>query len=127
MLDEKFSEKYRDIISVLAYIDNIYYINQEAGEITPIGYKRYPSNKMKDAKSRIIEYSKIINSLSPDEYNIILAYLAAINTEHTGMKWKLPECTCPKCGTVIKERETTAENLVFMRHQLAALAITSIK
>ena len=127
LLDEKFTDKYRDIISVLSYIDNIYYINQEAGEITPIGYKRYPSNKMKDAKSRIIEYSKIINSLSPDEYNIILAYLAAINTEHTGMKWKLPECTCPKCGTVIKERETTAENLVFMRHQLAALAITSIK
>lgn len=127
LLDEKFTDKYRDIISVLSYIDNIYYINQEAGEITPIGYKRYPTNKMKDTKSRVIEYSKIINSLSPDEYNIILAYLAAINTEHTGMKWKLPECTCPKCGTVIKERETTAENLVFMRHQLAALAITSIK
>ena len=112
---------------LLLNLANIYYINQEAGEITPIGYERYPSNKMKDAKSRIIEYSKIINSLSPDEYNIILAYLAAINTEHTGMKWKLPECTCPKRGTVIKERETTAENLVFMRHQLAALAITSIK
>ena len=127
LLDEKFTDKYRDIISVLSYIDNIYFIDQEAGEITPIGYKRYPTNKMKDTKSRIIEYAKIINSLSPDQYNIILAYLAAINTEHTGMKWKLPECTCPKCGTVIKERETTAENLVFMRHQLAALAITSIK
>lgn len=127
LLDEKFSEKYRDIISVLSYIDNIYYIDTESGVISPIGYKRYPSNKTKDVKSRIIEYSKIINSLNPDEYNIILAYLAAINTQHTGMKWKLPECTCPKCGTVIKERETTAENLVFMRHQLAALAITSIK
>ena len=56
-----------------------------------------------------------------------LAYLSAINNKRSGMKWKLPECTCPKCGSVIKERETTAENLVFTRHQLAALAITSLK
>ena len=127
LLDEKFTNKYRDIISVISYIDEIYFIDQETQSLSPIGYKRFPTNKMKDTKSRIIEYSKIINSLSPDKYNIILAYLAAINNNHTGMRWKLPECTCPKCGTVIKERETTAENLVFTRHQLAALAITSLK
>jgi hypothetical protein len=127
LLDEKFTNKYRDIISVISYIDEIYFIDQENMSLSPIGYKRFPTNKMKDTKSRIIEYAKIINSLSPDKYNIILAYLAAINNNHTGMKWKLPECTCPKCGTVIKERETTAENLVFTRHQLAALAITSLK
>ena len=127
LLDEKFTNKYRDIISVISYIDEIYFIDQESQSLIPIGYKRFHNNKMKDTKSRIIEYAKIINSLSPDKYNIILAYLSAINSNRTGMKWKLPECTCPKCGTVIKERETTAENLVFTRHQLAALAITSLK
>ena len=125
LLDDKFTNKYRDIISVVSYIDNIYLVKD--GVAQPIGYRKFNNNKMKNVKSRIIEYAKIINSLSPDEYNVILAYLASINNQKTGMKWKLPECTCPKCGTTIKERETTAEQLVFMRHQLAALAITSLK
>ena len=127
LLDERFTNKYRDIISVISYIDEIYFIDQENQSLSPIGYKRFHNNKMKDVKSRIITYAKILNSLRPDEYNIILAYLSSINTQKVGMKWKLPECTCPKCATVIKERETTAENLVFMRHQLAALATTSLK
>ena len=126
-LDEAFAKKYRDVIAVLAYIDEICYIDVESKSLIPIEVKRFPTNKVKDVKSRIIEYAKIINSLSPDQYSIIIAYINAINSrKNVSITYKVPECKCPRCNNTIRERETTAEELVFMRHQLAALATTSI-
>jgi hypothetical protein len=126
-LDDEFEKKYRAIISVLSYIDEINYIDYENQCLCPIDYKRFPNNKVKDIKSKIIEYAKIINSLSPDEYNIIVAYINAITTVKGDIEYIIPETTCPNCGEIIPERKISAESLVFMRHQLAVLATTSIK
>lgn len=126
-LDDAFARKYQGIISVLSYIDEICLIDQQDGQLYPLYYKRFPTNKVKDLKSRIIEYSKIIKALTPDQYNMIVAYINAINTrKRTVIKYHLPEVVCPKCGEVIPSQEITAQNMVFIRHQLAALATTSI-
>ncbi len=127
LLDEQFADKYKEVISVISYIDNIMIIDAENKTISPLYYKRYPENKVKDIKSRIIEFAKILSTLSPDEYSIVLAYLNSINSLNDSIVYQLPEVTCPHCGNVIKAQDTSAESLVFMRHQLAALATTSIK
>lgn len=125
-LDEKFARKYDAIISVLAYIDEILWIDEENQQLIPVDFKRFPNNKVKDIKSRIIEYSKIINQLPADQYNIIVAYINAINKIKGTVSYQIPETVCPKCGNIIPATPISAEGLVFMRHQLAALATTSI-
>ena len=126
MLDDTFTEKYRDIIAVLSYIDNIYLINAETQSIAPISYKIDKNNTAKTIKARIITYAKILEKLAPDQYYIILSYLNAINSRGDEITYIKPEVTCPNCGTVIPEQEVTAESMVFTRAQLASLSATSL-
>ena len=127
LLDDKFQQKYRDIIAIISYIDKIYYIDAEHQTLQEINYKIDPNNTVKTIKAKIITYAKILAKLSPDQYYIILSYINSINTRRDDVTYVRPEATCPNCGELIPERETTAEELVFTRAQLATLAITSIK
>ena len=127
MLDEKFATKYQDIISVIAYIDNIYVIDEATRSLNPVNYKVDPNNTVYTIKSKILTYSKILSSFSPDQYNTLLAYMNAINRRSDDITYVKPEVTCPKCHKVIEETTIGAEALVFQRAQLAALGLTSIK
>ena len=80
----------------------------------------------KTVKARVITYAKIISTLTADQYNVIMAYLAAINQRNDDITYVRPEVMCPNCGTVIPETETTGQELLFTRSQLAALSLTSI-
>lgn len=126
LLDDKFQQKYRDIIAIISYIDKIYFINTESQQLQEINYKIDPNNTVKTIKARIITYAKILSQLSPDQYYIILSYINSINTRRDDVTYIRPEATCSNCNEIIPERETTAEELVFTRAQLATLAITSI-
>ena len=126
LLDDKFQQKYRDIIAIISYIDKIYFINATNATMQEINYKIDPNNSVKTIKAKIITYAKILSQLSPDQYYIILSYINSINTRRDDITYVRPEATCSNCGEVIPERETTAEELVFTRAQLATLAITSI-
>lgn len=122
VLDEDFVDKFGDLITISTYIDQIYYINKEARELQPVRTNIYPNNMKKTVKSRIINYSKIISTLGSDQYNTLLAYMQKINSFGDSLTYQLPEVTCPCCGTVIPATDQEAQNLVFTRHQLAALA-----
>lgn len=124
LLDEKFLQKYSDIVTIIGYIDNIYLIGD--GTLQPIGYKIDKNNAAKTIKARIFTYSKILSSLSSDQYYTIMAYLTQINTIGEGITFIQPEVTCPKCGTVIPEREMRASDILFSRSQLATLSLTSL-
>ena len=124
LLDENFTEKYRDIIAVVSYIDNIYLIQE--GTLAPIGYKIDKNNTVKTIKARIITYAKILSKLAPDQYYIILSYLNAINSKNDDITYIKPEVTCNNCESVINEQIVTAESLVFTRAQLASLSATSL-
>lgn len=126
LIDEKFANKYRDIIAIVSYIDNIYYIDTKTNEVHPVGYKVDKNNLSKTIKARIITYAKILSRLAPDQYYSILSYLNAINNKQDDLTYVKPEVTCTNCKNVIEEQPVTAESLVFMRSQLLAFSTTSI-
>ena len=122
VLDQEFVDKFGDLISICAYIDEIYYINHETHELQPVRTNVYPNNLKKTVKSRIINFSKYISALDSDQYNTIIAYMQKINESGDELTYQLPEVTCPACGTPISATKQDAQSLVFTRHQLAALA-----
>ena len=126
LLNEEFLNKYRELIAVISYIDNIYYIDPVSKTLSPIDYKVDKNNKVKTIKARIITYARILKNLAPDQYYIILSYLNAVATKNVDIKYVKPEVTCPHCGRVIEEQEVEADSLVFTRAQLASLTLTSI-
>ena len=122
VLDQEFVDKFGDLISICAYIDDIYYINKEERELQPVRTNVYPNNLKKTVKSRIINFSKYISNLDSDQYNTIIAYMQKINEAGDALTYQLPEVTCPACKTEIPAVKQEAQSLVFTRHQLAALA-----
>lgn len=120
-LDNNFKNKYADILAIVTYIDEIYYINRETGQLEIVDYKKYPGNNNKTVKSKILTYSKIIADFNSDQYNTVIAYMRKINEMDDSVKYVLPETTCPKCGKTIPAREQRAQDILFTRHQLAAL------
>ena len=122
ILEKEFSSKYRNSIYLLTHIDAMYSIDAVNQQLIPIDYPKTPTNVGKTLKSKIITYSKILKALSVDESGIIKAYITDIDKDVSPITYHLPEVICPKCGEVIKASEVTAENLLFMRHQLTALA-----
>ena len=120
-LDNDFRTKYANAASIAPYIDNIYLIDQENSQLVPIGYKEYPNNKAKTAKSKIVKYDKIISSLEVDEINLIRAYMAKIIESENNVSYIVPAATCPHCGKEIAEVASSASQLVFQRNQLSLL------
>ena len=125
-LDQEFREKYSSVIEYMPYIDSIYFINQEEGTLTPVGYKAFADNNVKTTKSRIQQFAKVLSTLSIDEFGTIRPYVNSVITRSSGMSYIYPECTCPKCGKVVEEAAASAEELLFTRYQLGALVNTSL-
>jgi hypothetical protein len=96
--------------------------------LIPVGYKVYPDNAVKTTKSKITMFSKVLNTLSIDQFGPVKAYVADLITRRSkiGFKYILPEMSCPYCGSKIDELDTSAEELLFTRYQLGALMNTSI-
>lgn len=122
VLDKEFTDKYSDLIALIVYIEDIYYINRETMQLQPITHKVFPNNLAKTTKAKIIQFSKIIQTLNSDQYSSIMAYIQQINSKGDDISYVIPEATCPKCGSVINEQSYRATDLVFTRHQLATLA-----
>lgn len=124
MLDTEFRNKYRDIIGLNAYISNIYKVVDTGAQIElhPIAVKQFISNETKSVKARIIQYAKIIRSLTSDQYNIIMGHVNTLNETDT-IYYRLPSVTCDHCKKEIPEEREAAADLVFMRHRLGILGI----
>lgn len=120
VLDQKFIDKYTKLLTMMVYIDNVYLIR--GNEYIPVSCKKDKNSIAKTAKYRIVTYSKIISTLSSDDYNNILAEIAKINDLGDEVKYQLPEITCPKCGQTIAAEEQSATQLLFSRHQLNLLS-----
>ena len=123
-LDTEFRSKYRDMIGLNAYISNIYKIGVVNGTVTlyPIAVKQFIGNETKTLKARIIQYAKIIRSLTSDQYNIIMGHINTLNDADT-IYYRLPSVSCDHCKKEIPEEREAAADLVFMRHRLAILGI----
>lgn len=122
-LDDEFLRKFDSkLLNIIVYIDNIYYIDRVNKRLQPISIKKFPNNISKSTKAKIIQFSKVIKTLTSDQYEILLSYINKINETETELTYVLPEVTCPKCGTIIEEQTYGGRDLVFTRHQLATMA-----
>lgn len=122
ILDEKFTEKYSELLSLITFVDTIYFIDREHNELRPIEPKTYPNNMVKTIKSKISTYGKILQSLNSDQFYQFNAYIKAIQDRHDDLSYRLPSVKCPKCEKEIAEAEMPAEGLLFTRCQLVGIA-----
>lgn len=120
-LEESFRVKYADSIGLLSYIETIYVIDRDNNKLSPIQVKTYDNDLGKTMKNRVVQYSKIISSLSSDQYYSLSAAISKI-TREDDITYIIPEKKCEKCNAIIPEVEQSPENLLFIRHQLGALA-----
>lgn len=125
-LPDNATEKYASILQFIPYIDTIYKIDMVNHQLIPITYKMYPENAQKTIRSKVQKYNNIFNTLSVDEFNVIKAYVSGLESKDIGINYVYPAVECPKCGTLTDKQNTTAEELVFTRYQLAALVNTSL-
>ena len=127
ILGTEFFRKYRTMISMVQYIDYIYYIDEETSQFQPIGWKTYPGDYSKSFKSKIATYAKILKELDETEFAILLALMSSMVTkmaEARSITFEIPEGKCPKCHSVIPSRSMIARVLIFVRQRLVELATT---
>lgn len=122
ILDEKFTEKYSDLLSILSFVDSVYFIDTENNELKPIQPKEYPDKIDKNIKSKISTYAKIFLSLNSDQFYQFNSYIQAIQEKHDEITYRLPGTKCPKCEKEISEEEMSAQNILFTRAQLVGIA-----
>lgn len=120
-LDTRTREKYADILSVLSYIDEIYWIDADNQRLIPISTSPVANNLSRTVKRKIKVYSEIINTFTSDEYNKIIVQMTNINNATDDITYVIPETHCPECGTLIEEQEVDPLSMVFERHQYVVL------
>lgn len=121
-LSDAFIEKYQNSIDVISYIDDIYLIDENAQTLIPVDTKPDPNDMSKTAARRIRAYSDIINGLNSEDYYNLRAKISTIDTDTTKITYIIPEAECPDCHTTVKaNKETTPDQMLFTRHQLAAI------
>lgn len=122
VLDEKFTAKYSDLLSVITYIDSIYFIDRENKQLKPVELKIWENNLAKTVKYKVKMFAMVLKTLSSDQLKQVEAYIEKINERHDEITYVLPEIKCPKCGHTIEEVPQDAEGLLFTRHQLVDIA-----
>lgn len=123
ILDQKFIDKYQNVLTLMVYIDNIYLVTKEGNR--PVALKEYKDSIAKTVKYRIATYSKIIRSLPSDAYNILMARVSEKTEGGEDVSYCFPEVTCPKCGHTIEKSPANANQLLFSRHRLSLLTAQS--
>lgn len=122
-----FRKKYDNVISIMPYIADIYWLDYKNQKLVRVSYTEYANNSAKTAKSKVIRYSKIFDTFSTDEYTNVISIINTINEKYDWLTYQIPEMTCPECKRVIPAEPISAAGLVFTRHRLGILANTSIK
>ena len=120
-LPRKITNKYSDMLSILMYIDKIYCIDKATKQLKPIALKEFKDSIANTTKVKIYTYSKVLKSLTSDQYQTIGRYINKINSREEDIKYYKPESICPKCGRKVEREEANPIQLVFQRHSLEAI------
>ena len=108
-LGSDFQQKYSNILDIVPFVDSMYIIDAEQKTLIPIGYKIYTDNAGKTVKSKINKFNKVISTLKADEFGPIRSYILGLREKTSGISYKYPEVTCPKCGNTISSSHASAE------------------
>lgn len=126
VLDSTFTNKFADVLGLVAYIDAIYEIDRAKQELVPIEIKEDAKNIAKSVKRRIRAKVQLLRNLTSDQYNILTSEITKLASQSDDIKYCQPEYTC-KCGNKINETIMTSQELLFMRHQLALIKTLSVE
>lgn len=127
VLDSAFTNKFADTLGVVGFIENFYEIDLENNQLIPITIKEDPKNITKSVKRRIRAKVEMLKTLKPDQYQILTSEIANISKNSERISYCQPEYTCQKCTHKIEEVEMPAQQMLFMRHQLALIKTLSIE
>ena len=127
MLDADFTSKFANVLGTVGYIEDIYEIDTVNNQLIPIKIKEDPKNIAKSVKRRIRAKVQILRTLTPDQYNILIGKIADISKNADRITYCQPAYKCEKCGNEIAETEMTAQELLFIRHQLALIKTLSVE
>ena len=128
-LNNDFAAKYSTMLYIMQYIDYLYLIDQDTGELSRISWKSYPGDYGKTFKSKIATYAKILKEFDETDFTFILALVRSMETKNAdnNIRYFIPKTRCSKCGTTIEEEEVSPRQLVFTRQRLVALATTPVE
>ena len=109
---------------MVSYIDSAYLIDEQNGMLIPVNTKPDPNDMAKTAARRIKAMYDIIATLNSEEFYALRSKINEHDEFATSkISYKIPETICPHCATKVPEnRNVTPDNMLFMRHQLAAIA-----
>lgn len=127
VLDSDFTNKYANTLGTAGYIEDIYEIDIENQKLVPIRVKEDPTNLTKSVKRRIRAKVELLKSLTPDQYQILTTEIAKIAQNAERIEYRQPEYICQKCGKKIDESVLTAQEMLFIRHQLALIKTLSVE
>lgn len=122
--DPEFTKKYKSMINVCMYIDELYYIDIENKRLKKIDYKK-TANDIKTLKYKIASYTRVLKMINSDEFAILISYIRSISSKIKIVNYYIPEAVCPKCGNVIPKNMMNMASMLFTRHRLGAIATTS--
>lgn len=126
VIDDKFRRKYSNLLQLLAYIDNIYYINPEDQSLNPINTRPDSKSLTKTVKRRIAIYNEIFKTFTSDQFWAMMLDINQIATKGANdVTYRVPEVKCKYCGETIEGFEEDPLNILFTRHQLVALLNSS--
>lgn len=122
-LKEATRNKYADQISTIAYIDNIYIIDHTRNTLSPIQYEVFKDDIAKTVLSKIRTYSTFLRRLDSDQLSYLNGVINSLSTSKAEKPmYKIPAAKCPQCGKEIQEQYNSAKQLLFLRHNLPAIA-----
>lgn len=122
-LKEKTRIKYADQISTIAYIENIYVIDYAANQLKPVKYEVFEDDIAKTVLSKIRTFSTFLRRLDSDQRSHLNGIINSLSLSKVEKPtYRIPKAVCPKCGKEIAEQAQSARQLLFLRHNLSAIA-----
>jgi len=110
-------KKHNNLFNIYQYVDKIYFIDREAGELKEIEFKKF-ADVTKTVKSKLKAIGNIIKTLSTDQRQSLIASTAELDRDQDDLYYVMPETTCEKCGKVISRQRIQSAELLFTRFRL---------
>lgn len=121
-LDDATRRKFEDLLNILSYTKNIYYIDRQINKLVPVKPKVFPGDQVKSIKAKILAYGKIFMTFTSDQAGLINGMINSLITDSKyKITYKYPTAECPKCHHSAGGGETDPATMLFTRHKLTAL------
>jgi len=123
-LSSAFTEKYADVVNLIASINAIYYIDRNAMQLVPIETDPVKGDVARTTANKYSIYGDVLRKLPSDDFFALRSKVISVVGEEEDMfTYRTPACKCPKCNADIPETPREGAEMLFTRHQLGALGV----